>query len=156
MKRKTQVRLSSVQDDGYSWRKYGQKDILGAKGYFRCTHRNTQGCVATKQIQRRDADPLLFDVEYHGAHTCGQREASLNEQVIWWSRSSASSTEQSQSSSTITYTAAGSVEDDEEEGGVTSAANFLSMDDMLDLGGGDVIDMDFPSFDFDAIEALLG
>uniref|UniRef100_A0A0E0GG08 WRKY domain-containing protein n=1 Tax=Oryza nivara TaxID=4536 RepID=A0A0E0GG08_ORYNI len=154
---KTQVRVSSVQDvgpldDGYSWRKYGLKDILGAKyprSYFRCTHRNTQGCVATKQIQRRDGDPLLFDVVYHGDHTCSER-ASLNEQVTW-PRSSASSTEQS---STITYTAAaGSVEDDEE--GVTSATNFLSMDDMLDLGGGDVIDMDFPSFDFDAIDALL-
>ncbi len=105
--------------------------------------------MATKQIQRRDGDPLLFDVVYHGDHTCSER-ASLNEQVTW-PRSSASSTEQS---STITYTAAaGSVEDDEE--GVTSATNFLSMDDMLDLGGGDVIDMDFPSFDFDAIDALL-
>nr|DAA05106.1 TPA_inf: WRKY transcription factor 41 [Oryza sativa Indica Group] len=154
---KTQVRVSSVQDvgpldDGYSWRRYGLKDILGAKyprSYFRCTHRNTQGCVATKQIQRRDGDPLLFDVVYHGDHTCSER-ASLNEQVTW-PRSSASSTEQS---STITYTAAaGSVEDDEE--GVTSATNFLSMDDMLDLGGGDVIDMDFPSFDFDAIDAFL-
>jgi hypothetical protein len=33
---KTQVRVSAVQDvtplhDGLSWRKYGQKDILGAK-----------------------------------------------------------------------------------------------------------------------------
>jgi hypothetical protein len=33
---KTQVRVCSVQDvtpldDGLSWRKYGQKDILGAK-----------------------------------------------------------------------------------------------------------------------------
>ena len=35
-KRSTQVRVSAVQDvtpldDGLSWRKYGQKDILGAK-----------------------------------------------------------------------------------------------------------------------------
>uniref|UniRef100_A0A0E0RC25 WRKY domain-containing protein n=1 Tax=Oryza rufipogon TaxID=4529 RepID=A0A0E0RC25_ORYRU len=228
--RRIRVKVSSTVDDGFSWVKYGQKDILGTmypRSYFRCIHRQTKGCLATKQvqptdddhqildviyygehtcdqsarsddrqlkssrpaassnlqepqqpgleqsrpaakrrrktvrwktqvrvssvqdIQRRDGDPLLFDVVYHGDHTCSER-ASLNEQVTW-PRSSASSTEQS---STITYTAAaGSVEDDEE--GVTSATNFLSMDDMLDLGGGDVIDMAFPSFDFDAIDALL-
>ncbi|KAL6609409.1 hypothetical protein ACP70R_039378 [Stipagrostis hirtigluma subsp. patula] len=77
---RTQVRVASVQDtaaldDGLSWRKYGQKDILGAKyprAYFRCTHRQTQGCAATKQVQRADGDPLLYDVVYHGAHTCAQ------------------------------------------------------------------------------------
>ena len=74
------MRVNSVEDvgpldDSFSWRKYGQKDILGAtypRAYFRCTHRHTQGCAATKQVQRATADPLLFDVVYHGAHTCAQ------------------------------------------------------------------------------------
>ncbi|XP_040382880.1 transcription factor WRKY19-like [Oryza brachyantha] len=75
----SQVRVSAAggaegpADDGHSWRKYGQKDILGAKhprGYYRCTHRNTQGCTATKQVQRTDDDASLFDVVYHGEHTC--------------------------------------------------------------------------------------
>ncbi|KAB2054560.1 hypothetical protein ES319_A12G263200v1 [Gossypium barbadense] len=60
-------------NDGFSWRKYGQKDILGAKyprGYYRCTHRNVQGCLATKQVQRSDGDPTIFDVSYRGRHTC--------------------------------------------------------------------------------------
>ncbi|CAD5179006.1 transcription factor WRKY19-like isoform X2 [Musa acuminata AAA Group] len=63
-------------DDGYSWRKYGQKDILGAKhprAYYRCTHRSSQGCQATKQVQRSGEDPLVFDVTYLGTHTCLQR-----------------------------------------------------------------------------------
>uniref|UniRef100_A0A0D9XVD4 WRKY domain-containing protein n=1 Tax=Leersia perrieri TaxID=77586 RepID=A0A0D9XVD4_9ORYZ len=76
-KRTTQVRVSSMQDiapldDGYSWRKYGQKDILGAKypiSYYRCTH-TFYGCGAKKKVQRTDGDPLLFDVEYKGVHTC--------------------------------------------------------------------------------------
>ncbi|KAM0840261.1 hypothetical protein ACQ4PT_059772 [Festuca glaucescens] len=76
----TQVRVNSVQDvgpldDGFSWRKYGQKDILGAKyprAYFRCTYRHTLSCHASKQVQRADGDPLLFDVVYHGNHTCAQ------------------------------------------------------------------------------------
>lgn len=75
----SQVRVSAAGgaegpgEDGHSWRKYGQKDILGAKhprGYYRCTHRNSQGCAATKQVQRADHDPALFDVVYHGEHTC--------------------------------------------------------------------------------------
>nr|XP_043627240.1 probable WRKY transcription factor 53 [Erigeron canadensis] len=59
--------------DGYSWRKYGQKDILGAhhpRAYYRCTHRNVQGCLATKQIQRSDEDASVFEVTYKGRHTC--------------------------------------------------------------------------------------
>ncbi|KAK4262873.1 hypothetical protein QN277_028372 [Acacia crassicarpa] len=65
--------LEGPQDDGFSWRKYGQKDILGAKyprSYYRCTFRKTQNCWATKQIQRSDEDPSVFDITYRGRHTC--------------------------------------------------------------------------------------
>ncbi|XP_019191164.1 PREDICTED: probable WRKY transcription factor 46 [Ipomoea nil] len=74
-----QVRICSATalggnlDDGHSWRKYGQKDILGAhhpRAYYRCTHRNTQGCLATKQVQRSDADASVFEVTYKGRHSC--------------------------------------------------------------------------------------
>ncbi|OIS99656.1 putative wrky transcription factor 41 [Nicotiana attenuata] len=72
-----QVRISGIEgpnyDDGYSWRKYGMKDILRAnhpRAYYRCTHRNTQGCLATKQVQKSDEDPLFFDVTYKGKHNC--------------------------------------------------------------------------------------
>uniref|UniRef100_A0A0D9X7G8 WRKY domain-containing protein n=1 Tax=Leersia perrieri TaxID=77586 RepID=A0A0D9X7G8_9ORYZ len=77
---RSQVRVSAAaEEDGHSWRKYGQKDILGAKhprGYYRCTHRNTQGCAATKQVQRTDHDSSLFDVVYHGHHTCNRPSSS--------------------------------------------------------------------------------
>uniref|UniRef100_A0A0A9CJ42 WRKY domain-containing protein n=1 Tax=Arundo donax TaxID=35708 RepID=A0A0A9CJ42_ARUDO len=81
---KTQIRISDQQDvssldDGRTWRKYGQKQILGAKhprAYFRCTHRHSQGCNATKQLQRSDADPLLFDIVYLGEHTCSPSASS--------------------------------------------------------------------------------
>nr|BAG15875.1 WRKY transcription factor [Bruguiera gymnorhiza] len=81
-----QVRVSSENglegphDDGYSWRKYGQKDILGAKyprSYYRCTYRNTQNCWATKQVQRSHEDPTVFDVTYRGAHTCSHGRQSV-------------------------------------------------------------------------------
>ncbi|KAL6655841.1 hypothetical protein ACP70R_006667 [Stipagrostis hirtigluma subsp. patula] len=74
--RKNQVRVSSAVDDGHSWRKYGQKEILGTKhprSYYRCTHRHSTGCPATKQVQRADDDSTLFDVIYLGEHTCVQK-----------------------------------------------------------------------------------
>ncbi|KAJ8536857.1 hypothetical protein K7X08_035258 [Anisodus acutangulus] len=67
--------IEGTLDDGFSWRKYGQKDILGAKhprGYYRCTLRHVQGCLATKQVQRSDEDPTIFEVTYRGRHTCNQ------------------------------------------------------------------------------------
>ncbi|KAJ6748848.1 WRKY TRANSCRIPTION FACTOR 30-RELATED [Salix purpurea] len=72
--------LEGPLDDGFSWRKYGQKAILGAKyprGYYRCTHRNVQGCLATKQVQRSDEDPTIFEITYRGRHTCTQASNSL-------------------------------------------------------------------------------
>ncbi|KZV31772.1 putative WRKY transcription factor 53-like [Dorcoceras hygrometricum] len=65
--------LEGPTDDGFSWRKYGQKDILGAKyprSYYRCTYRLVQDCWATKQVQRSDDDPTIFDITYRGTHTC--------------------------------------------------------------------------------------
>ncbi|KAF6143035.1 hypothetical protein GIB67_041103 [Kingdonia uniflora] len=60
-------------DDGYTWRKYGQKEILGSmfpRGYYRCTHKNFFGCNAKKQVQRIDEDPSIYEITYYGDHTC--------------------------------------------------------------------------------------
>jgi hypothetical protein len=46
------------------------------RGYYRCTHRHSQGCPATKQVQRTDEDPTVYDVIYHGGHTCVHRAAA--------------------------------------------------------------------------------
>ncbi|RZC91325.1 hypothetical protein C5167_027388, partial [Papaver somniferum] len=69
-------------DDAYSWRKYGQKDILNNnyprchcyfyRAYYRCTHRDVQRCLAKKLVQRTDEDPSLFCITYWGKHTCIQ------------------------------------------------------------------------------------
>ncbi|XP_052481547.1 uncharacterized protein LOC105764736 isoform X9 [Gossypium raimondii] len=60
-------------DDGFCWRKYGQKDILGAKyprRYYRCTYKHNQGCLATKTVKRSSDDPTIFEITYRGKHTC--------------------------------------------------------------------------------------
>uniref|UniRef100_A0ACD5YG19 Uncharacterized protein n=1 Tax=Avena sativa TaxID=4498 RepID=A0ACD5YG19_AVESA len=40
------------------------------RGYYRCTYQKSQGCAATKQVQRADEDPSLYDVIYNAEHTC--------------------------------------------------------------------------------------
>ncbi|XP_008778512.2 probable WRKY transcription factor 35 [Phoenix dactylifera] len=67
-------------DDGYTWRKYGQKEILGSKfprSYYRCTHKSYYGCEAKKQVQRLDDDPYTYEVKYCGTHSCQTSTAPL-------------------------------------------------------------------------------
>ncbi|XP_059296740.1 probable WRKY transcription factor 70 isoform X2 [Lycium ferocissimum] len=64
---------STLVDDGHVWRKYGQKQILDApfpRSYYRCTYKFDQGCEATKQEQRIQANPPRFRTMYQGQHTC--------------------------------------------------------------------------------------
>ncbi|KAJ8753030.1 hypothetical protein K2173_011798 [Erythroxylum novogranatense] len=75
------MRVEGSLDDGFSWKKYGQKDIVGTKyprGYYRCTHRKVQGCLATKQVQRSDYDPTILEITYLGSHTCNQATRVLS------------------------------------------------------------------------------
>ena len=46
--------------------------LFYCRGYYRCTHRHAQGCLATKQVQKSDEDPTIFEVTYRGRHTCSQ------------------------------------------------------------------------------------
>ncbi|VFQ77512.1 unnamed protein product [Cuscuta campestris] len=65
--------LDLPPDDGYTWRKYGQKDILGSsfpRAYYRCTHQRLYDCPAKKQVQRVDDNPYIFKVTYRYRHTC--------------------------------------------------------------------------------------
>jgi hypothetical protein len=62
-------------EDGYEWRKYGEKKINGTshtRSYFRCTYKDDTGCLATKHVQQQDtsSDPPMFQVTYNNHHTC--------------------------------------------------------------------------------------
>ncbi|KAL3622037.1 DNA binding domain [Castilleja foliolosa] len=65
--------LDVPPEDGYTWRKYGQKEILGStypRSYYRCTHQKLYDCPAKKQVQRLEDDPFTFEVTYRGTHAC--------------------------------------------------------------------------------------
>ncbi|KAJ8476776.1 hypothetical protein OPV22_020503 [Ensete ventricosum] len=75
--------ISQSLDDGHTWRKYGQKVIQSAKyprSYFRCTHKQDQGCMAIRQVQKSQDDPSTYIVTYFGEHTC--KSPSMAPQVI--------------------------------------------------------------------------
>ncbi|PSS32481.1 WRKY transcription factor 70 [Actinidia chinensis var. chinensis] len=80
----SRVNVSASMEDGYGWRKYGQKEILNSKfprSYYRCTHKRSQGCKATKQVQTIQEDPPMYQTTYFGHHTC-QRPPLLASQAI--------------------------------------------------------------------------
>lgn len=51
--------------------------ILQCRGYYRCTHRHAQGCLATKQVQKSDEDEMICEITYKGRHTCTQSNKAL-------------------------------------------------------------------------------
>ncbi|KAK4762331.1 hypothetical protein SAY86_008099 [Trapa natans] len=58
-----------ILDDGYRWRKYGQKAVKNNKfprSYYRCT---SQGCNVKKQVQRLTRDEGVVVTTYEGVHS---------------------------------------------------------------------------------------
>ncbi|XP_074315952.1 putative WRKY transcription factor 43 [Silene latifolia] len=57
-----------VLDDGYKWRKYGQKSVKNSvhpRSYYRCTYHT---CNVKKQIQRHSRDTSIVITTYEGIH----------------------------------------------------------------------------------------
>lgn len=52
------------------------------RGYYRCTHRHTKGCAATKQVQRSDGDESIYQIMYRGEHTCFQGAQAQFDDII--------------------------------------------------------------------------
>ncbi|KAG5546667.1 hypothetical protein RHGRI_018738 [Rhododendron griersonianum] len=57
-----------ILDDGYRWRKYGQKVVRGnpnPRSYYKCTN---AGCQVRKHVERAPHDPKAVITTYEGKH----------------------------------------------------------------------------------------
>lgn len=61
------VATDKPADDGYNWRKYGQKQVKGSefpRSYYKCTHLN---CPVKKKVER-SPDGQITEIIYKGQH----------------------------------------------------------------------------------------
>jgi hypothetical protein len=58
-----------IEDDGHSWRKYGQKELKESivRHYFKCKDKN---CQARKCLDQTLTHPIKTEMTYVGEHTC--------------------------------------------------------------------------------------
>ncbi|XP_068326920.1 probable WRKY transcription factor 3 [Pyrus communis] len=59
--------VDKPNDDGYNWRKYGQKQVKGSefpRSYYKCTHPN---CPVKKKVER-SVDGQITEIIYKGEH----------------------------------------------------------------------------------------
>lgn len=55
-------------DDGYKWRKYGQKQVKGSenpRSYYKCTYPN---CPTKKKVERSLENGQITEIVYKGTH----------------------------------------------------------------------------------------
>ncbi|XP_020087645.1 probable WRKY transcription factor 48 [Ananas comosus] len=65
---KTQSEVDQLED-GYRWRKYGQKAVKNSpfpRSYYRCT---SAACGVKKRVERSSDDPTVVVTTYEGRHT---------------------------------------------------------------------------------------
>ncbi|CAH8353739.1 unnamed protein product [Eruca vesicaria subsp. sativa] len=62
-----------IHDDGFSWRKYGQKKIKTSshqRCYYRCAYAKDRNCEAMKRVQQIQDSPPVYRTTYVRKHIC--------------------------------------------------------------------------------------
>ncbi|KAL4284072.1 hypothetical protein GQ457_16G012220 [Hibiscus cannabinus] len=87
---------SRKSDDGYNWRKYGQKQVKGSenpRSYYKCTYPN---CPTKKKVER-SLDGQITEIVYKGSHnhpkpqSTRRSSASSSSSIVIQTSSAASS-----------------------------------------------------------------
>ncbi|KAE8775911.1 WRKY transcription factor 55-like [Hordeum vulgare] len=101
------ILTETPENDGFHWRKYGEKKILNAvfpRSYYRCGYSDEHECPAKKHVQQQNnSDPPMFIVTLFNDHTCSalfpvneqlpstSNSAIANSQVLDFTKASLSS-----------------------------------------------------------------
>ncbi|KAJ4911718.1 putative WRKY transcription factor 26 [Raphanus sativus] len=67
---------NKTSEDGYNWRKYGQKQVKGSenpRSYFRCTYPN---CVTKKKVETSLLKGHVTEIVYKGSHNHPKPEST--------------------------------------------------------------------------------
>ncbi|EEF35722.1 transcription factor, putative [Ricinus communis] len=75
------MREQRRSDDGYNWRKYGQKQVKGSenpRSYYKCTYPN---CPTKKKVER-SLDGQITEIVYKGSHNHPKPQARSSSQLI--------------------------------------------------------------------------
>nr|AGZ87836.1 WRKY33-1_1 [Reaumuria trigyna] len=62
------LRTSKQSEDGYNWRKYGQKQVKGSenpRSYYKCSYPN---CPTKKKVETSLIDGSITEIVYRGSH----------------------------------------------------------------------------------------
>lgn len=111
-------------EDGYNWRKYGQKQVKGSenpRSYYKCTAPN---CPMKKKVERSEMDGQITEIVYKGSHNHPKPQSTK--------RSSSSS------QAVASYASSGGFSDH-------SLSNAVPEDSSDSIGGGDGFDRGSPT-----------
>lgn len=97
----TQYVREQKSDDGYNWRKYGQKQVKGSenpRSYYKCTFPN---CPTKKKVER-SLDGQITQIVYKGSHNHAKPQSTRRSASQQQSLQTSSYAVSDQSASTIT------------------------------------------------------
>ncbi|CAN0903860.1 WRKY transcription factor WRKY24 [Linum grandiflorum] len=128
------VREQRRAEDGYNWRKYGQKQVKGSenpRSYYKCTFPN---CPTKKKVEKRSSDGQITEIVYKGSHNHPKPQSKQR------SSSAASSVTTTSNSQSIHHPAQSHDQIQEHSFGTTthgSAQMDTPENSSISIGGGD-------------------
>nr|CAB3466003.1 unnamed protein product [Digitaria exilis] len=122
-------------DDGYNWRKYGQKVVKGSdcpRSYYKCTHPN---CPVKKKVEHAE-DGQISEIIYKGKHN---HQRPPNKRV---KDGNSSAADQNEQSNDTTSGLSGAKRDQDAIYGMSEQASGLSDGDDMDDGASRLHELD--------------
>jgi F-box/leucine-rich repeat protein 2/20/WRKY transcription factor 33 len=113
------MRENGRSEDGYKWRKYGQKQVKGSenpRSYYKCTYPN---CTTKKKVER-SLDGQITEIVYKGSHNHSKPQSTRR------------------SSSQSVYPSGGANSEISYQSGAPMESGMMQEDSSISLGEDDI------------------